>query len=504
MSDTTNSLSAKLTWEPPFIQPHRIGEINKFGRHQAREPKALTVFGHDVKELTEEWGSPLFVTSEAQLRSNIAKIKKAFAIRWGNTLHGWSYKTNYLSAICNILHQEGSLAEVVSAFEYEKARALGVPGNKIIFNGPNKNRAILERAIAEGAQIHVDHLDELRLIEAVAAEQNRVATIGLRLNFDTGYTEPWSRFGFNLENGQARQAAKLAAASPHIKLKGLHSHIGTFILEPRAYSEQIKIMCKFMRELEANEDVEIDFIDIGGGLPSMNALQSIYLPPEQVVPPINEYAEAICDTLTQETRYRVNTNRPMPTLIFESGRAVVDDAQVLITSVVGTKHLTDGRRAAILDAGTNLLFTAYWYNHKVETTKDFSGPLADTVLYGPLCMNIDVIRHSVQLPPLSCGDQLVVSPVGAYNNTQWMQFIEYRPNIVLIEESGNCSLIRKAENLESMMAHDRLPEHLREPFPLNSETTDALGRNSQLPSGDLSANRKNNTQQFLPIRLRKA
>lgn len=454
-------LKAKKAWEAPYIQPHRVGEINKFGKLRAREKKVSEVFGISVDELRSKYGSPLFVSSESKLRENIRKMRRAFETRWGKVVHGWSYKTNYISAICNILHQEGSLAEVVSAFEYEKARLLGVPGEKIIFNGPNKGRAILERAIAEGAQIHVDNLDELSLIERVASGQNKAAKIALRLNFDTTYSEPWSRFGFNIESGQAHQAAKLAARSKYIKLQGLHSHIGTFILEPRAYAEQVRIMCKFMREIEASEDLSIDYIDIGGGFPSVNALQGVYLPPEQVVPAISEYAEAICNMLSAETRYRSHTGRPLPTLIFESGRAVVDDSQVLISSVVGRKRLPDGRPAYILDAGVNLLFTAYWYNHKVECTRE-GGQLFDTVLYGPLCMNIDVVRHSVQLPALERGDSLIVSPTGAYNNTQWMQFIEYRPNVVLVHEDGSHSVIRQAEDLAYMSAKDCLPEHLRQ------------------------------------------
>lgn len=458
---------AKIPWEPPFIQPHKVGEINKFGRHSNREKAASTVFGASVEELKKTFGSPLFVTSESQLRNNVRKIHKAFGTRYGNVVHGWSYKTNYTSAICNVMHQEGSWAEVVSTFEYEKARALGVSGSKIIFNGPNKSKAILERATYEGAQINIDHLDELKLLETIARERNCTVSVGIRLNFDTGYTEPWSRFGFNIESGQAYQAARLIALSPHLKLTGLHSHIGTFILEPRAYTAQVKTMCRFMRELETNENVMIEYIDVGGGLPSKNALQGVYLPPEQIVPSINEYAEAICNTLLSETQYRRQTNRGNPRLIFECGRAVVDDAQMLLCTVVGTKRLPDGRPAAILDAGCNLLFTSYWYNHQVQLTRPAQGQLADTVLYGPLCMNIDVVRNSIQLPPLHAGDTLLVNSVGAYNNTQWMQFIEYRPNVVLIHEDGTCSLIRQGEDLAVMMAQDRLPDHLQNPFPNN-------------------------------------
>jgi diaminopimelate decarboxylase len=133
--------------------------------------------------------------------------------------------------------------------------------------------------------------------------------------------------------------------------------------------------------------------------------------------------------------------------------------------VVGSKRLPDGRQAAILDAGTNLLFTAYWYNHQVELIGQARGMPEETVLYGPLCMNIDVVRHSIQLPPLKAGDSLLISPTGAYNNTQWMQFIEYRPNVILVHENGNVSVIREAENLETMISQDRLPEHLACPFP---------------------------------------
>jgi diaminopimelate decarboxylase len=184
------------------------------------------------------------------------------------------------------------------------------------------------------------------------------------------------------------------------------------------------------------------------------------LPPEQVVPDIDEYAEVICQALSEGTRYRLEAGKPLPRLIIESGRAVVDSSQVLICSVVGTKRLPDGKRAAILDAGTNLLFTAYWYNHQVRPAQALSGTEEETVLYGPLCMNIDVVRQSIYLPPLKSGDKLVVSSVGAYNNTQWLQFIDYRPNVVLVHEIGECSIIRKAEDLRVLMAQDQLPAHL--------------------------------------------
>jgi diaminopimelate decarboxylase len=451
-------------WEAPRMTPLEFNQLNKFGQRRVRSEAQEMIDGVAVATLIERFGSPLFVTCEHRLRANIRRLHHAFAAHGVNALHGWSYKTNYTSAVCNVLHQEGSWAEVVSRFEYEKARSLGVPGSRILFNGPNKSRPILERAIAEGAHLHVDHFDELAMIEEIAHCRGVPVAVALRLNFDTGFTEPWNRFGFNLESGQAREAIATVKASPHLRLVGLHSHIGTFILDPRAYAVQVKILCALMQEIEADGSTRLDYLDIGGGLPSRNALHGTYLPPEQAVPDLDEYVEAICAAFLEGTACRLENGGQRPTLIFESGRAVIDDAQVLIASVVGRKQLPDGAPAVILDAGINLLFTAFWYNHQVRLAAPARGEPRETVLYGPMCMNIDVVRKSAQLPPLALGDLLVISPVGAYNNTQWLQFIEYRPAVVMIHEDRTVSVIRRAEDLDSVCVHDHLPAHLNQPF----------------------------------------
>ena len=462
----TDSLTThnKKPWVKPSITPLRSGLLNKFGA--ARHPIWRdTVDGVPVKQLLSDYGSPLFVLSEHTLRQNMKRIHNAFASRYPQVQFGWSYKTNYLGAVCNTLHQEGSLAEVVSGFEYEKARTLGVPGNCIIFNGPHKTRENLTRAIEEGAHIHIDHLDELYLLDEIATQLNRIVDVTIRLNFDTGYTETWNRFGFNVESGQALDAAWRINGSKHLNLTGLHSHIGTFVLEPLAYKTQVRIMCDFMNAIESKTGCTIRYLDIGGGFASMNALQGIYLPPEQVVPSIEQYAEMICESLLELTHDRDARGCGRPVLVLETGRAVVDDAEVLISTVVANKQLPDGRHGVILDAGVNHMFTAFWYNHDVFPTRHLAGRPEETVLYGPLCMNIDVMRHSIMLPPLSVGDSVMFSPVGAYNNTQWLQFIEYRPNVVMVHENGKVSLVREAENLQTVTQLEHLPEHLQQPYP---------------------------------------
>jgi diaminopimelate decarboxylase len=322
--------------------------------------------------------------------------------------------------------------------------------------------SILERAVNEGALIHLDNLDELFQLEAIATRLGRRVPCALRLNFNTGYSEVWSRFGFNVEMGAAADAVRRIAASAALELTGLHSHIGTFILDLRAYAAQMKIMCEFMDFAEAQTRTSIDYLDIGGGFASRNALQGVYLPPEQVVPTIDQYAGAVTEVLLGAVRNR----KQWPWLILETGRAVVDDAESLIATVVGSKRLPDGRRAMILDAGVNLMFTAYWYHHACQPVRPIGGALEETVLYGPLCMNIDVMRHSVWLPPLRNGEHVVFNPVGAYNNTQWQEFIQYRPAIVMVGQGGDVSLLRRRDTLETMLAAEQqLPDALATPFP---------------------------------------
>ncbi len=451
------------TWQKPSITPHQLGTLNKFGRPIGGD-YVEKIDGVAVDDLLREYGSPLFVISEKRLRDNARQLRRAFESRYQPVIHAWSYKTNYLNAVCATLHQEGSWAEVVSAFEYEKARALGVPGSRILFNGPHKKRAILERCVKEGARIHIDNLDELYLLDTIARELDKVTAVTLRLNFETGYTEAWSRFGFNLESGAALDAATRIGNSSHLKLRGLHSHIGTFILDPRAYQVQMEKMGEFMELIERQGHALIDSLDIGGGFASQNAVQGLYLPTEQVVPTMSQYADAICSALLKITAQREAQGKPRLTLILESGRGVVDDAEVLISSVVAGKRLPDGRASYVMDAGVNLLFTAFWYNHKVKPTRPLQGIAEETVLYGPLCMNIDIVRQSISMPPLAVGDSLVISPAGAYNNTQWMQFIEYRPNVVMVHENGQVSVVRRAEKLEDMNGFENLPAHLNGQF----------------------------------------
>ncbi len=447
----------KRQYEKPVITRVEAGFMNKFGSspYYARKVRK-DIDGVPINKLVEEFGSPLFVVSEKRLRNAYRRLYRAFSERYPNVAFGWSYKTNYLQAICAVLHQEGALAEVVSAFEYEKARKMGIEGRDIIFNGPHKPMHILEKAAQEEAMIHIDHFDEIADLERVADKLGKKVKVAIRLNMDTGIHPQWSRFGFNLETGQALDAVKRIKAGGKLILNGLHCHIGTFIIEPSAYAKEVEKMVKFAYEVEDNFGFKIEYIDIGGGFPSKNRLKGTYLPPDVLIPPPEDFAEAITQALYDNLR-----PGDFPKLILESGRGIVDEAEFLITTIFAVKRLPDGRRAYVADAGVNLLFTAFWYKFNIEIDREVSGANEPSVIYGPLCMNIDILDEGTLLPPLERGTRLIFSPVGAYNNTQWMQFIEYRPAVVMVREDGRVDVIREKEDLSDIERREKLPEDLR-------------------------------------------
>ncbi|MBK6465234.1 MAG: diaminopimelate decarboxylase [Myxococcales bacterium] len=429
--------------------------MNKFGRQTTVKP--LThVDGVPIADLVAEHGSPLFIFSQRTLIRRYRELRDAMSRRYPKVRLAWSYKTNYLEAICRTLHDEGAWAEVVSPFEYDKAIATGVPADHIHFNGPFKPDNAIEKAVTGGSIIHIDNFDEIVRIERIAARLERKAKVAVRVNMAIDGLPSWSRFGLNLESGQAREAAGRVIASDHMELLGLHAHIGTFILDPACYTTSASKLAGLANDLRASYGHMLSFIDLGGGFASQNTLKGQYLMGEQASPSFARYADAICDGLA-ELDY---PTKDLPTLVLETGRALVDDSGYLVSSVCATKRLGDGQRALVLDAGVNVLFTSFWYKHDVVPAHDTRGVPEPTVLYGPLCMNIDVLRDSTPLPPMTTGDRVVFRNVGAYNVTQWMQFIAMRPAVVMVGEGGRVARIRRAESGEDISSYEGVPSWL--------------------------------------------
>lgn len=445
----------KLPFERPLIQKINTGLPDKYGI--ARRPEPITdIEGLPVTGLLKEYGSPLFIISEKTLRKIYKDAYRAFSSRYPKVQFAWSYKTNYLNAVCRVFHQEGAWAEVVSGFEYEKALANNVQGNKIIFNGPGKTTDDLKKAIENDSLIHIDHFDELYDLLDLAESVQKRPKVAIRVNMDTGIYPQWDRFGFNYENGEAWDALNRIMISEKMDLVGLHTHIGTYMMSVHAYETAALKLANLAVGLERKHKHTIKYIDMGGGFASKNTLKGAYYPGSDTAPSFDDFAEAIVSAL-MKAEFKPDH---LPLLILETGRALVDDAGWLAGTVMANKRLADGRRATIIDAGVNLLFTAFWYDHDIRPATDASDQTEDTTIYGPLCMNIDIIRDHIRFPLLKKGDPYVIRRIGAYNNTQWLQFITLRPNVILIDTEGKTHVIKEKESPETLNRLEKVPGHL--------------------------------------------
>jgi diaminopimelate decarboxylase len=271
------------------------------------------------------------------------------------------------------------------------------------------------------------------------------ARVAIRINMDTGIYPMWDRFGFNYENGEAWNAINRIMLAKNLELIGLHTHIGTYIMAVSAYAIAASKLANLMVAINRKFDHLLKYIDLGGGFASKNTLKGAYMPGVETCPSFDEYAEAITNALISSEIPHEN----LPALFLETGRALIDDAGYLLTTVLANKRSATGRRNMVIDAGVNLLFTSFWYNLNICPGKPSSEYTEETTVYGPLCMNIDVIRDAINFPHVKTGDQLVIERAGAYNVTQWMQFITYRPNVVLIDLEGEVHLIKKREDLDT-------------------------------------------------------
>ncbi|MBE9488566.1 MAG: diaminopimelate decarboxylase [Bacteroidetes bacterium] len=446
----------KLKYERPVITKLNTGCLNKFGTKTTLTP-VLQIDGVPIKKIIKEYGSPCFVLSEKTIRNTYKTAEHIFKNYYPKVQFAWSYKTNYLNAVCNIFHSEGSWAEVVSSFEFKKALANGVPGDKIIFNGPGKTKEALLLAVENNALIHIDHYDEMYVLVDLLKEIKSKARVAIRVNLDSGIYPMWDRFGFNYENGNAWTAINKIFSHPELELVGLHTHIGTYILTADAYKIASQKLSDLALKIKEKFNKNISYIDLGGGFASANSLKGAYLQGSDTIPHFEDYARSISEGLLNAGF----ESSELPTLFLETGRALIDDAGYLLGSVLANKRLTDGRKAIVANFGVNILFTSFWYNHKISPAQEFSYQTEDVVLYGPLCMNIDIIRENINLPLLNRGDNLVVHRIGAYNMTQWMQFIETRPNIVLIDTKGAIHLVREKEDVTIVTSQERVPEHLK-------------------------------------------
>lgn len=417
----------------------RFPEINK---------ESKTIENVPVKQLTRDFGSPLFVISEKIIKEKYRIFSEALAKYYPNSQIAYSVKTNHLPRVIKVMKDLGAWAEVVSDFEYWLAKKIGFAGEQVIFNGPDKKASDIEMALREGAWIHADNIEEIKIIADASQKTGRQPKIGLRLNSKVG-PNPWGRFGFNLENGEAYKTVEFIAKNfPEIAVKSVHSHIGTNINEPKHYISAAEKISDFVLKIGKDFGIVLNYLDLGGGfgVPGSRWLNN----PEWIVPEIEEYVESIAEILNKKFTDK------RPGLFFEPGRYLIDEAAIFLVTVVNSKKIEQGQLANLDTSAYTQIQAVAFRKNIIDVIKN-SGPAepdVSTWLGGNSCIGPDFLAQSISLPRLSAGDILVFYNAGAYTMVRNEQWIHPRPAVVMIKEDGGIECIRNKESYENMISLD--------------------------------------------------
>ncbi len=402
------------------------------------------------RDLTERFGSPLWIVDLDAARAALDGLSEAFRAHWPETTVAYSYKTNRLVALLAVMAEDGAGADVVCEAEYLLAReVIGLDGANIIVNGPAKSARLLDMAGDDGALVVVDTADELDRAAAAGVER-----VGLRVALP-GAGGAVSRFGM--------PEAELAGACDRARSLGMHveclsTHLvstdfiagsvdtqlaqSVAVLWPRPSDDHVaaaRLLGRWAVELG------IETVNLGGGHP-----------PE---PESREHARQIADAL--------HAAGFDGRLVVEPGRAIIAGAVDLIATVVSRKTLGDGRTCVVLDAGTNLLPATLWSWPTLDGIPARPSAQAETVLVsGPLCLNTDVLHPDAEMPALWPGDHVIARSVGAYQQVHATQFGDPRPAVVA-HDDGQWREVRRRETVEDLISGELLPRVAAHAVPNN-------------------------------------
>ena len=427
---------------------------------QALDDGALALHGRTATALAAEYGTPLHVVNLPHLRRTAAQFLAPFQARFPATRLATSYKTNPLPAVLRALHEVGTYAEVISDFELWLAGRLGLPGERIIVNGPGKTHAMIARAVEMQARvINIDGFGEIEAIAREAQRRGRRQAVGVRVVTSVGWS---SQFGLAIEGGDALRAFDAIHASPALEATGLHLHIGTGLKNVGSYVRAIREALAFARELRARHGIALRTFDFGGGfgVPTVRGtdawddrMVALGYPAREPFPADCPAPGDYADALRAEIGELRSIGAPDAELVFEPGRAITSSAQTLLLRVIATKGEA-GAAKLILDGGKNITLPLGWETHKIFPASGLHRAFDHRYdVYGPLCHPGDVVARHLDLPPTGVGDTLAVMDAGAYFIPNQMNFSNPRPAVVCVDEAG-VSIARRRESYEDIVKLD--------------------------------------------------
>lgn len=391
-----------------------------------------------VKQLAEEFGTPLYIYSRATLERHW----HAFDSALGKHPHLICYavKANSNIGILNVMAKLGSGFDIVSQGELERVLAAGGDASKVVFSGVAKSRAEIMRALEVGIRcFNVESVAELHHINQIAGEMGKVAPISLRVNPDVdAHTHPYISTGlkenkFGVSVDEAREVYKLAATLPHVKITGMDCHIGSQLTELQPFLDATDRLIRLMEQLK-EDGIKLKHLDLGGGLGVTYT--------DETPPHPSDYATALLNKLKDYEDLEI---------ILEPGRAIAANAGILVAKVQYLKS-NESRNFAITDTGMNdmirpALYEAYMNIIEIDRTLGHEKAIYDVV--GPVCETSDFLGKQRELA-IAEGDYIAQRSAGAYGASMSSNY-NSRPRTAEVLVDGNkAHLIRRRENLSEL------------------------------------------------------
>lgn len=398
-----------------------------------------------LERLTSIHGEAFYLLDSKKFEQNYDEFLKAFRDLYPKTFIAYSYKTNYIPKLCALINRKGGYAEVVSEMEFDLAIKLGVPPQKIIFNGPYKNEKTIKKCLLGGGILNLDSFHEIDIVEKIARENPEInMSIGVRCNFDIGDSVT-SRFGFDIDKEDFYHAFDRLKRIDNISIKGLHCHFPNRNIE--SYIIRVDKMLHLSEQLFSSPP---EFIDLGGGFfGKMNALLKKQF--KHRVPTYQEYAEAIA---TKFQDFYQDLDEPKkPKLFLEPGTALVADTMKFVVKVIDIKRIRNKIIATVSGSKYNIIPTGD-INLPIKVyrnPKDCCHEEYDSIdIVGYTCIENDYVYKGYK-GSLKMGDYIVFDNVGSYSIVLKPPFI--LPNCPIIEynpQENSYEIIKRKEENEDI------------------------------------------------------
>ncbi len=418
----------------------------------------LHLDGVDLVEVAKQYGTPVYVMSEKQIRENCRAFTQAMARNFGE-----KYKVAYASkALCakfiyRILQSEGIHADVVSGGELYTALKAGFDPKHLHFHGNNKTVAELEMGVDCGiGSIIIDAYEEVERLEAVCAARGVHQRVLFRVKpgvhadthefISTGQND--SKFGFGIEDGEAMRLARHILEQPHLDFAGIHCHIGSQVFSVDAFARAAKIMFDFFCKMEQELNIHMDEMIIGGGF-------GVKYMPSDEPGTFGEKLDAMGKVMHEEA---AKYGREIPEIVIEPGRSMVCAAGCTLYTVGSVRDIKDARTYVSVDGGMidNPRFVLYGAEYDAVVANRANAP-RDKVqtIAGRCCESGDLVARDLKFQTAKAEDIICTFATGAYNFSMASNYNRVpRPSIILVKEDGTTAEVVRRQTYEDLISCD--------------------------------------------------